>query len=124
MKEKQALQNYMDAFYDRFLGVVSEATELSKDSLDKSLAGGRVFTGSQGVQNGLVHRIGGMDLAITEAKRLAGISERRPVVLQSILTDDSYISRSFSDQIRLMDWLNSVEKTQVWALFVAPPLPF
>lgn len=123
-EEKQALQNYMDAFYDRFLGVVSEATELSKDSLDKSLAGGRVFTGSQGVQNGLVHRIGGMDLAITEAKRLAGISERRPVVLQSILTDDTYISRSFSDQIRLMDWLNSVEKTQVWALFVAPPLPF
>ncbi|MBP5246388.1 MAG: signal peptide peptidase SppA [Fibrobacter sp.] len=123
-EEKAALQNYMDSFYDRFLGVVSEATHISKGELDAELAGGRVFTGSQGVRNGLVHRIGGMDLAIAEAKRLAGISERRPVELQSILTDDSYLSRSFTDQIRLLDWVNSVEKTQVWSLFVAPPLPF
>ena len=123
-EEKQALQNYMDSFYDRFLGVVSEATQLSKADLDSGLAGGRVFTGSQGVRNGLVHRIGGMDLAIAEAKRLAGLPERRQVVLESILSDESYFSRSFSDQIRLLDWMNALEKTQVWSLFVAPPLPF
>ncbi len=123
-EEKWAFQNYMDSFYDRFLGVVSEATHLSKEHLDSELANGRVFTGSQGVQNGLVHRIGGMDLAIAEAKRLAGLSEHRPVELQSILTDESYFSKSFSDQVRLLDWMTSVEKTQVWSLFVAPPLPF
>jgi protease-4 len=65
-----------------------------------------------------------MDLAIAEAKRLAGLPERRQVVLESILSDESYFSRSFSDQIRLLDWMNALEKTQVWSLFVAPPLPF
>lgn len=122
--EKVALQNYLDTFYGHFLDVVSGATQLSKDSLDRSLAGGRVFTGSQGVRNGLVQKIGGLDLAVQEAKRFAGISESRPVVLRSILSDKSYLSRSFSDGIHLADWINSIEKTQVWALFVAPPLPF
>ena len=123
-EEREALQNYLDAFYDRFLDVVTGATQLPKDSLDRSLAGGRVFTGSQGVKNGLIHRIGGLDAAISEAKRFAGIPESRPVQLESLLSDGSYLSRSLSDQIRLLDWVNSVEKTQVWALFVSPPLPF
>ena len=96
---------------------------MAVDSLDRSLAGGRVFTGSQGVQNGLIHRIGGLDMAIHEAKRLAGLSERRTVTLESILTDGYYLSRSFSDQVRPLSWLESVEKTQVWALFAMPPLP-
>ncbi len=121
--EKEALQNYLDAFYGRFLDIVSGATGIGIDSLDRSLAGGRVFTGSQGVQNGLVHRIGGLDMAIYEAKRLAGLSERRTVVLESILSDDSYLFRGFSDQVRLLSWMKSVEKTQVWALFTMPPLP-
>lgn len=123
-QEKAALQNYLDSFYDRFLGVVGEATGLSKDSLDNSLAGGRVFTGSQGVRNGLIQRIGGLDVAIAEAKRLAGIPERRTVVLESVPSGNSSISRSFSDNLRLMDWLHSIEKTQVWTLFLSPPLPF
>ncbi len=121
--EKKALQDYLDAFYGRFLDIVSGATGLSVDSLDRSLAGGRVFTGSQGVQNGLVHQIGGLDRAIGEAKRQAGLSESRTVVLESLLANDSYLSRGVSDQVRLFSWLESVEKTQVWALFAMPPLP-
>lgn len=121
--EKAALQDYLDDFYGHFLETVSGATGLTVDSLDRSLAGGRVFTGSQGVQNGLIHRIGGLDMAIHEAKRLAGLSERRTVTLESILTDGYYLSRSFSDQVRPLSWLESVEKTQVWALFAMPPLP-
>ena len=121
--EKEALQNYLDDFYGRFLNIVGGATGLSLDSLDKSLAGGRVFTGSQGVQNGLVHKIGGLDVAISEAKRLSGLSPSRPVVLKSILSDDSYLLRGISDQVRLLDWIKSSEKTQAWALFAMPPLP-
>lgn len=121
--EREALQNYLDAFYDRFLDVVVGATGLSKDSLDKNLAGGRVFTGSQGVQNGLVHRIGGLDLAIREAKRLSGLSENRAVTLESILTGDSHVFRGISEQSAVFSWMEALEKTQVWALFEMPPLP-
>lgn len=123
-EEKLALQRYLDDFYDRFLGSVSEATGLSKDSLDRSLAGGRVFTGSQGISNGLVHQIGGMELAISEARRLAGLPDDRTVELESLLTEDLYISRSFSEQARLQRLFDSLEKTQIWALFLPPPLPF
>ena len=121
--EREALQNYLDAFYDRFLDVVAGATGLSKDSLDGSLAGGRVFTGSQGVRNGLVHRIGGLYLAIREAKRLSGLSESRAVTLESILTEDSHVFRDFSERAKMFGWMEALEKTRVWALFEMPPLP-
>lgn len=122
--ERKALQNYLDSFYAHFLDIVSESSGISKDSLDKSLAGGRVFTGSQGIKNGLVHEIGGLDAAIAEARRLAGIPERYQITLHSVLTDKSYISNQFTNQSLLTGWLHSIEKTQVWTLFEAPPLPF
>jgi len=115
-EEKVALQAYLDSFYGRFLNVVSGETGLSVDSLDRSLAGGRVFTGSEGYKNGLIQGIGGLDFAISEAKRLAGISKDKPVELVSLLSDKSYLSRSFKSQVRLFNWVNSVEKTEAWAL--------
>lgn len=122
-EEKLALQRYLDDFYERFVGNVSAATGLPKDSVE-SLAGGRVFTGSQGISNGLVHKIGGMDTAISEAKRLAGLPADRMIELESILTADSYISKSLSEQAILQNLLGSLEKTQAWAIFLSPPLPF
>ena len=114
--ERQALQAYMDDFYERFLNVVSRATNIPHDKLDSELAGGRVFTGSEAVASGMIHQIGGMDAAIDEAKKLAGIRASKPVEVVSLLADRSYLARSFKDQTRLFQWVKTVEKTQVWAL--------
>jgi protease-4 len=42
------------------------------DEVD-AIGRGRVFTGSQALENGLVDVVGGFDVALAEAKRLAGI---------------------------------------------------
>lgn len=78
--EAAVVQRHMDVFYDRFVSKVAAGRKLSREAVD-SLAQGRIFTGSQAVANGLVDRIGGLDSAIREAARMAGIPEDRRVAL-------------------------------------------
>lgn len=108
----------MDDFYERFLNVVSRATNIPHDKLDSELAGGRVFTGSEAVASGMIHQIGGMDAAIDEAKKLAGIRASKPVEVVSLLADRSYLARSFKDQTRLFQWVKTVEKTSKYGRLI------
>jgi protease-4 len=81
--EVAALQRHMDAFYDRFLDRVAAGRGMSREKAD-SLAQGRIFTGTQSVAAGLVDRIGGLEEAVAEAARLAGIPQDRRVDLELV----------------------------------------
>jgi len=69
-EEKEILQDYINNGYDLFITRCSEGRGISKDSLDK-IAQGRVWTGEQALKIGLVDALGGMDIAIEEAAKLA-----------------------------------------------------
>ena len=88
--EKEALQNYMDEFYARFVNIVSEAIQKPVEYVDKELGEGRVFIGSDALKNGLIHKIGGIAEAISEAKKMANISESTKVRLVSVSDNKSY----------------------------------
>ncbi|KAJ1982771.1 hypothetical protein H4R35_000130 [Dimargaris xerosporica] len=57
-EDAQRVRRLADATYDDFLQRVATGRKLSSEQL-KSLAGGRVFTGHQAQQNGLVDGLGG-----------------------------------------------------------------
>jgi protease-4 len=78
--ETAILQRHMDQFYARFTGKVAAGRKLTRDRVD-SLAQGRIYTGSQAVRNGLADSLGGLDAAIREAARRAGIPDSRRVEL-------------------------------------------
>ena len=65
--QRQLLERYMQSVYDVFKGHVAagRGDKLTKD-LDE-LAGGRVFTGKQALELGLVDRIGGLQAAVEYA---------------------------------------------------------
>ena len=71
--ERAALRAWMDDIYEVFKGHVqsSRGDRLKKD-LDE-LAGGRVFTGQQALELGLVDKIGGLEDAIKHVAAAAGI---------------------------------------------------
>lgn len=73
-EEREMLQGVVDEMYERFLRVVEEGRNLSREELDR-VAGGRIFTGTQALANGLVDEIGYQDTAIEKAKSLAGLEE-------------------------------------------------
>ena len=114
-EEKRALQDYMDEFYDRFVGVVSEATGIDKVKIDTAYGGGRVFVGWKAMEAGLVHKMGGLDMAIAEAKALADIGESTDVELVQLSAGKSYLVPVPGSKM-LMDFMQEAERTQFWAL--------
>ena len=69
--ERLYMQNGVDSVYARFLEVVAQGRSLEPDSVDR-LAGGRVWTGRQAVENGLADGLGTLQGAVRIAAEAAG----------------------------------------------------
>ncbi len=70
--ERERLEAEARSFYDGFVAKVAEARRLSREVVEAG-AEGRVWTGRQAAELGLVDRFGDIEDAIEEAKLLAGI---------------------------------------------------
>jgi len=71
----------LDHIYDSFVTLVAEGRGMDKDEVEK-IAQGRVWTGRQALDAGLVDSLGGLDAALQKALELAGFApdEDVPVV--------------------------------------------
>ncbi len=72
--ELNRLRWLAERVYDEFLTEVSEGRNLSREAVE-DIASGRVWTGADAVEIGLVDRLGGLADAVDEAASLAGLSE-------------------------------------------------
>ena len=80
--ERELLQHLIDSSYNQFVGVVAEGRGLSEEVV-RSFADGRVFSGAQAKDLGLVDELGDEEHARRLAARLAELDEEdvRPVTL-------------------------------------------
>ena len=74
--EKRIIQSNVENTYDRFLSLVSEGRNLSKDSVD-AIGQGRIWSGTDALKIGLVDKIGTLEDAIAMAARMANIEDYR-----------------------------------------------
>lgn len=79
-EEKALLKEEILWIYDQFLKKVAEGRNMSKEEVDR-IGKGRVWTGSQAKEHGLVDELGGLTRAIEVAKELAGIPSEEGVSL-------------------------------------------
>jgi protease-4 len=70
--ELTKVREQLQSFYDDFIEKVAQSRRSTPEKIDQ-IAQGRVWTGNQAKQNGLVDELGGLDQAIIVAKRQAGI---------------------------------------------------
>src|SRR5438132_9561930 len=77
--ERAIFQSMINGFFSRFLDVVSKGRSLPADQL-KVIADGRVLTGPQALQLGLVDQVGYLDDGIAAAKKLAGVTDARVIM--------------------------------------------
>jgi len=91
-RERKTLQSWVDNFYDDFVSRVAEARGLSKAEVDR-VAQGRVWTGAQALGHKLIDRIGGLEDAVAEAKRRAGLAPDSEIELQ----DEESLSVELTD---------------------------
>lgn len=67
-EQKKYFQDLINSSFDRFVKIVSQGRSMKEDEVRK-LADGRVYDGAQAKNNGLVDKIGDLDLAIEDMKK-------------------------------------------------------
>ncbi|GAA4182576.1 signal peptide peptidase SppA [Sphingobacterium ginsenosidimutans] len=100
-EERDIIQREVDKVYATFTKVVSEGRKMPLANVD-SIGQGRVWTGTQGLGNKLVDRLGNLDVAIQAAAKKANLSKYK--VSQYPAKEDPFTS--------ILN--NSKEKVQVW----------
>ena len=120
--ELKKLQEQLQSFYDQFVEKVADSRHSTPEKID-ALAQGRVWTGRQAKQNGLVDELGGLDRAIAIAKQRAKIAADSDVELMVYPPRKSFyelLSDQFSgssESIAVGAWLNAnLSKGEIEAL--------
>jgi protease-4 len=72
--ERQIIQTYVNRFVDVFYTRCADGRSKTKDEID-AIGQGRVWTGSQALENGLVDKLGGLDDAIIIAAERAELTD-------------------------------------------------
>jgi len=72
--EKSIWQKQTDEIYETFTRKAAEGRDMSQDEI-KKIASGRVWTGAQAKENGLVDVLGGFNDAVKLAARKAGVED-------------------------------------------------
>ncbi|MGE0741851.1 MAG: signal peptide peptidase SppA [Hyphomonadaceae bacterium] len=79
--ERAAFAAFIDRAYSGFINLVAEGREMTPEQV-RTVAQGRVWTGQQALERGLVDHIGGFQVAVQRARALAGIDENARVELR------------------------------------------
>jgi len=75
-EEGVIIQNFINDFYDRFITKVANGRRMEKDAVNE-VAQGRVWSGRQAIEKGLVDEIGGIEEAIVYAVKQANLTDYR-----------------------------------------------
>jgi protease-4 len=79
-EERKKIEEQMQAFYDGFIEKVAQSRHSTPEKID-AIAQGRVWTGRQAKDIGLVDKLGGLDTAVALAKERAKIPAGQDVDL-------------------------------------------
>jgi protease-4 len=71
----QSLEQVVNSNYREFIGLVAERRNTTPEKINE-VAQGRVWTGAQAKERGLVDTLGGIDIAIKSAAQRAGLGDR------------------------------------------------
>jgi protease-4 len=94
--QRARLQDHMQGFYENFVEKVAESRKTTPEKIDQ-VAQGRVWTGRQARENGLVDALGGLDVAVRIAKERAHIPADQNVELVAYPTRRT-LFQTLSDQ--------------------------
>ncbi len=92
----KAIQSSIDNGYDRFLNIVAEGRNMSKEDVD-TIAQGRVWSGKTAYEIGLVDQLGGLDLAIDSAANKAGVVKYETYYIEHELSESERFIKDIFD---------------------------
>ena len=76
--ERKVLYDIVDEMYTRFINIIAAGRDMELEDVRK-LSDGRIYTGVQALENGLVDQLGYIEDAITLAKDITGLNEAKVI---------------------------------------------
>jgi protease-4 len=80
-EDRARLAEDVDRIYDDFVGIVAQGRGMSPEAVD-AVARGRVWSGRDALELGLVDELGGFQTAVGEVRDLLGLAQDAPVQLR------------------------------------------
>jgi len=98
--ERDVIQSNVEQTYSVFTNIVAEGRGMTQPAVD-SIGQGRVWSGSDAIEIGLIDAFGGLNDAIKEAASLAGITEYR--ITELPVEEDFYTTllKDLGEEMRL-----------------------
>ncbi|ELY5143625.1 signal peptide peptidase SppA [Vibrio vulnificus] len=96
----QAFQMGIEHGYQRFISLVGDNRDLSLDAVDK-VAQGRVWTGYDALQHGLVDQIGDFDDAVAETAKMAQLENYNLYWVEEPLSPTEQFIQEFMKQVKI-----------------------
>lgn len=78
--QREKARHMIETTYHQFMNRVARSRNMTTDRVDE-IGGGRVWTGEQALEHGLVDELGGIDKAIRKAREMAQLAEETPALL-------------------------------------------
>jgi protease-4 len=94
--QRAVVTEFMEDIYRQFTTKAAEGRKMPVEKL-RELAGGRVYTGIQAKEKGLVDELGTLHDAIAEAKKLAGLDEDDSVRIEVLPEPTNVFETLFGD---------------------------
>jgi protease IV len=103
--EKKVLNEYVNQTYKTFIDRVGEGRHLSADAVHK-VAKGRVWSGAEALEIGLIDTVGGLNTAISIACQMSGINDFRVVEMPEEKGFMEQLKNKFSEKTSLQNRLS------------------
>ena len=115
-EERARVRRDMGETYARFKALVAEGRGMTEEQVEE-IARGRVWTGAQAREIGLVDELGGFETALALAKELAGLEpEREYAVVQVHPPRHELLPPGNTGPRALIETLRNLARGRVWAL--------
>ena len=112
-EEKQILQDVIDNTYEQFVKIVSESRKLTTEDV-KKFADGRIFSGVQALELGMIDKIGTLKDAIYYAAELAGIEGEPNVV--NMTPKKSMLSSCIGSKMQSIELMSEYSGIPMWLM--------
>jgi protease-4 len=94
--QREVIKRMMEDIYDQFTEKAAKGRKMPLEKL-RELAGGRIYTGQQAKENGLVDELGTLSDAVIEAKKLAGLDADAEVKIEVLPEPTNFFESLFGD---------------------------
>ncbi len=93
-EEMKMMDDAIGEFYDDFVAKVAQSRRMTRESVD-SVAAGRVWTGKQAQEKGLVDLLGGMDLAFDIVRSKLSVAQGAPLNVEYYPKPRGFFAETF-----------------------------